>query len=41
MKGFQENKVISAPIDKSITTLFIGGVTDDSIREKDLMYFSI
>lgn len=27
----------SAPVDKSITSLFIGGVTDDSIREKDLM----
>jgi len=25
------------PADKSITSLFIGGVTDDSIREKDLI----
>lgn len=39
LRGFQDTKMPSAPVDKSITSLYIGGVTDDSIREKDLMYF--
>lgn len=37
LRGFQDTKMPSCPADKSITSLFIGGVTDDSIREKDLM----
>ncbi len=37
LRGFQDTKMPSTPADKSITSLYIGGVTDDSIREKDLM----
>ena len=37
LRGFNDNKMPSTPADKSITTLFIGGVTDDSLREKDLL----
>jgi len=37
LRGFNESKMPNFPADKSITTLFIGGVTDDSLREKDLL----
>jgi len=37
LKGYQENKVITPPADSNITSLYISGVTDDSIRDKDLI----
>jgi len=37
LKGFNDNKLPNFPADKSIHTLFIGGLTDDSLREKDLL----
>lgn len=37
LKGFSDSKPPNLPEDKSITSLYIGGLTDDSIREKDLM----
>jgi len=41
LRGFNESKMPNFPADKSITTLFIGGITDDSLREKDLLYIKI
>jgi len=37
LRGFSDSKVPNFPADKSITTLYIGGVTDDALREKDLI----
>ena len=37
LRGFGGDRPPIAPTDKRITTLFIGGLTDDSISEKDLM----
>jgi len=37
MRGLHDTKMPIPPADKSITSLFIGGVTDDAIREKDLI----
>lgn len=37
LKGYMDNKPPNAPQDSSITTLFINGITDDSLMDKDLM----
>jgi pre-mRNA-splicing factor RBM22/SLT11 len=37
LRGFSDNKPPAPPLDKNVTTIFIGGITDDSLREKDLM----
>lgn len=36
MKEFNETKPPSPPDDKSITTLYIGGLTDEAIRDQDI-----
>jgi pre-mRNA-splicing factor RBM22/SLT11 len=37
LRGFGDNRPPIPPADKRVTTLFIGGLTDDAITEKDLM----
>jgi len=37
LRGFSDSKVPNFPADKSITTLYIGGVTDDALINKDLL----
>lgn len=37
LKGYLDTKPPNPPSDKNITSLYISGLTDDSIREKELM----
>jgi pre-mRNA-splicing factor RBM22/SLT11 len=38
LKGYIDTKPPKPPIDSDITSLYISGITDDSICDKDLMY---